>query len=57
MHTFVISCGSDHSIRPSSVCDIPFKVQVGDMGVDGRIYPVGTKPAEAAAKLKKGQTD
>jgi hypothetical protein len=25
---------------------IPNKVQVGDMGVDGRIFPVGTKPAE-----------
>jgi restriction endonuclease Mrr len=24
--------------------DIPNKVQVGDMGIDGRIYPVGTKP-------------
>jgi hypothetical protein len=22
-------------------------VQVGDMGVDGRIFPVGTKPADA----------
>ena|SRR5688572_28837780 len=27
------------------------------MGVDGRIYPVGTKPAEAHAKGKTGQTD
>jgi adenine-specific DNA-methyltransferase len=36
---------------------IPNKVQVGDMGIDGRIYPVGTKPAEAAAKGKKGETD
>jgi len=26
---------------------IPNKVQVGDMGVDGRIFPVGTKPADA----------
>lgn len=25
---------------------IPNKVQVGDMGVDGRIFPVGTKPSE-----------
>ena len=25
---------------------IPNKVQVGDMGVDGRIFPVGTKPAD-----------
>jgi DNA modification methylase len=24
---------------------IPNKVQVGDMGIDGRIFPVGTKPA------------
>lgn len=36
---------------------IPNKVQVGDMGVDGRIYPVGTKPAEAAERGKKGSTD
>ena len=28
---------------------IPNKVQVGDMGVDGRIFPVGTKPADRAA--------
>jgi site-specific DNA-methyltransferase (adenine-specific) len=26
---------------------IPNKVQVGDMGVDGRIFPVGTKPSDA----------
>jgi hypothetical protein len=25
---------------------IPNKVQVGDMGVDGRIFPVGTKPSD-----------
>ncbi|MGF1635342.1 MAG: restriction endonuclease [Phycisphaerae bacterium] len=25
---------------------IPNKVQVGDMGVDGRIFPVGTKPLD-----------
>ena len=25
---------------------IPNKVQVGDRGVDGRIFPVGTKPAD-----------
>jgi hypothetical protein len=25
---------------------IPNNVQVGDMGVDGRIFPVGTKPSE-----------
>jgi hypothetical protein len=31
----VIACGG-----------IPNKIQVGDMGVDGRIFPVGTKPAE-----------
>lgn len=57
MHTFIINCGSDHSIRPSSVCGIPNTVQVGEMGIEGRIYPVGTKPPEAAAKVKKGQTD
>lgn len=33
---------------------IPNKVQVGDMGIDGRIFPVGTKPAEATSK--KGDT-
>jgi DNA modification methylase len=26
---------------------IPNKVQVGDMGVDGRIFPVGTKPTDS----------
>ena len=36
---------------------IPNKVQVGDMGIDGRLYPVGTKPSEAATKGQKGQTD
>jgi site-specific DNA-methyltransferase (adenine-specific) len=36
---------------------IPNKVQVGDMGIDGRIYPVGTRPKEAATKGKKGETD
>src|SRR5262249_55734537 len=36
---------------------IPNKVQVGDMGVDGRIYPVGTKPAEHTTKATKGETD
>jgi len=25
---------------------IPNKVQVGDMGLDGRIFPVGTKPTD-----------
>ncbi len=33
---------------------IPNKVQVGDMGIDGRIFPVGTKPYDA--ETKKGQT-
>jgi hypothetical protein len=32
---------------------IPDKVQVGDMRIDGRIFPVGTKSAEAASKGKK----
>ena len=36
---------------------IPNKVQVGDMGIDGRIFPVGTKPAEAGEQGKKGATD
>jgi len=36
---------------------IPNKVQVGDMGLDGRIYPVGTKPADAAVRGKEGETD
>jgi len=27
------------------------------MGIDGRIYPVGTKPTEAATKGKHGETD
>lgn len=27
------------------------------MGVDGRIFPVGTKPAEAMTKGKKGHTN
>lgn len=26
---------------------MPNKVQVGDMGIDGRIFPVGTKPSDA----------
>jgi len=26
---------------------VPNKVQVGDMGIDGRIFPVGTKPRDA----------
>ena len=34
---------------------IPNKVQVGDMGIDGRIFPVHTLP-EPAAKKKKGET-
>ena len=33
------------------------KMNLGDMGIDGRIFPVGTKPAEAASKGKKNQTD
>ncbi|MCC6284933.1 MAG: restriction endonuclease [Phycisphaerales bacterium] len=33
---------------------VPNKVQVGDMGIDGRIFPVGTKPADAATR--KGET-
>jgi len=33
---------------------IPNKVQVGDMGIDGRIFPVGARPSDADAKA--GQT-
>ena len=32
---------------------IPNKVQVGDMGIDGRIYPVGTKPTDTGKKKTK----
>ena len=28
---------------------IPNKVQIGDLGIDGRIYPVGVQPREAGA--------
>ncbi|MBS0190161.1 MAG: DNA methyltransferase [Phycisphaerales bacterium] len=34
---------------------IPNKVQVGDMGIDGRIFPVGTKPSETGPKKLKGE--
>ena len=30
---------------------IPNKAQVGDMGIDGRIFPIGTAPADTAAQL------
>ncbi|MFH1417612.1 MAG: hypothetical protein ABII12_04915 [Planctomycetota bacterium] len=33
---------------------IPNKVQVGDMGIDGRIFPVSAAPSKAA--VPKGQT-
>jgi len=32
---------------------IPNKVQVGDMGIDGRIFPVGTKPGDVGSKKTK----
>jgi len=32
---------------------VPNKVQVGDMGIDGRIYPVGTKPTDTESKKTK----
>lgn len=36
---------------------VPNKVQVGDMGIDGRIFPVGTKPeGEGSKKTKTGET-
>ena len=31
-------------VDEGSLGGIPNKVQVGDMGLDGRIFPVGTKP-------------
>lgn len=34
---------------------IPNKVQVGDMGIDGRIYPVGAMPKQAKDKEGKGE--
>jgi SAM-dependent methyltransferase len=34
---------------------IPNKTQVGDMGIDGRIYPVGSEPSEAGKEA--GQLD
>ncbi len=35
---------------------IPNKTQVGDMGIDGRIYPVGSEPREPPARTR-GQLD
>jgi len=36
---------------------VPNKTQVGDMGIDGRIYPVGTKPTDTdSKKTKTGHT-
>lgn len=32
---------------------VPNKVQVGDMGIDGRIFPVGTRPGELGGKKNK----
>lgn len=32
---------------------IPNKVQVGDMGIDGRIFPVGTRPTDGGNKKTK----
>jgi hypothetical protein len=32
-----------------AVGGIPNKVQVGDMGIDGRIFPVGTTPIEGTS--------
>ncbi|MFN0133339.1 MAG: restriction endonuclease [Phycisphaerales bacterium] len=32
---------------------VPNKVQVGDMGIDGRIFPVGSKPSEEGSKKTK----
>jgi DNA modification methylase len=33
---------------------VPNKVQVGDIGIDGRIYPVGSRPTDATTR--KGET-
>lgn len=36
---------------------VPNRTQVGDMGIDGRIYPVGTKPTDTdSKKTKTGHT-
>ena len=36
---------------------VPNKTQVGDMGIDGRLYPVGTKPSGVGSrKTKHGET-
>jgi hypothetical protein len=32
---------------------IPNTIQIGDMGIDGRIYPVGTRPTEEGSKKTK----
>ena len=32
---------------------VPNIVQVGDMGIDGRVYPVGTKPTDTESKKSK----
>lgn len=36
---------------------MPNKVQVGDMGIDGRIFPVGTKPADTDGMFAPGGGD
>lgn len=36
---------------------VPNKVQAGDMGIDGRLYPVGTRPTDLGSKkTKTGET-
>jgi hypothetical protein len=33
---------------------VPNTVQVGDMGIDGKIYPVGTKPSDQNDMFARG---
>jgi len=38
-------------VRPIALGGIPNKAQVGDMGIDGRIYPVSATPKKKAGEL------
>jgi hypothetical protein len=51
------SATAPHVGKPSSLLDTRVIYCGDDMGIDGRIFPGGTKPAEAASKGKKNQTD
>jgi len=50
---FVICESSLHNWAVIALGGIPNKVQVGDMGVDGRIYPVSS--ATEPYRLKEGE--